>query len=148
MQATEVAELLAEFGRARREFETRLRQFSEAQLTTPLGPGGWSAREVVIHIAGWLHEAAERIPTLRAGSPPKEHDADAFNAAAVRAAADWSPAQALGAYKRAADRFAAIAADLTDKTLSEEPDVRAWLESAARVLIAEHLPDIAHAQSL
>ena len=145
MHTTDVQTLLAEFRAARRELESRLYGVDADRMTAPLMAGAWSAREVVIHIAAWLTEAAERIPALRAGSPPRNYDADAFNAAALRAAAAWSPVQALGAFKRAADRFETIAAELTDETLNEEPDVRAWLESAARVMITEHLDDLTRA---
>ena len=145
MQTTDVQTLLAEFRAARRELESRLRGLDTNRMTAPLTPGGWGTREVVIHIAAWLNEAAERSPALLAGSPPRTYDPDAFNAAALRAVAAWSPVQALGAFKRAADRFETIAAELTDETLNEEPDVRAWLESAARVLITEHLDDFRHA---
>ena len=145
MQTTSVHELLAEFRAARRRLESRLRGPDAESMSAPLSAGGGSARELVIHVAAWLNEAAERIPALLAGSPPREYGADAFNAAALRAAADWSPAQALGVYKRAADRFETIAAELTDDSLTEEPDVRAWLECAARVMITKHLDDLTRA---
>ncbi|MBI2760545.1 MAG: hypothetical protein HYX51_03860 [Chloroflexi bacterium] len=32
--------------------------------------------------------------------------------------------------------------ELDDETLDEEPDVRAWLESAARVMIMEHVGEL------
>ena len=147
--STGVAELRAEFRSVRRTFEAALRRLGADGMTTPIGArdggpvaGAWVPREVVIHIAAWLREAGERIPALMAGVPSREYDADAFNTAAVAAARDWSPALALAAYTRAADRFEAIAADLTDDDLDEEPDVRAWLESAARVLITEHLHEV------
>ena len=139
MQAAGLQELLTEFRAARRAFESRLRGLSPEQMTAPHAPGEWSPREVVVHIAAWLGEAGERIPAVMAGAPSKDYDVDAFNAAAIRAAVGWSPEQVLGAYKRAADRFEAIAAELSDDDLHEEPDVRAWLESAARVMITEHL---------
>ena len=148
------AGLLDEFRAARRALELHLRALSPEQWQTPLAggsgrlvPGAWTAREVVIHIAAWLAEAGERIPALCAGSPPRDYDVDSFNAAAIGAAEGWSPAQALGAYKRAADRFEVLAADLTDDILDEEPDVRAWLESAARVMITQHLEDLASLRS-
>ncbi len=142
MQTATVGELLAEFRDARRRFEALMRGVDEQRMTAPLAPGGWSAREVVIHIAAWLAEGCERVPALMAGAPSRDYDPDAFNAAALKAAAGLSPAGALGAYKRAADRFETIAADLRDDDLDEEPDVRAWLENAARVLITEHLEEL------
>ncbi len=142
MQATDRQQLLTEFGAVRREFEARLRALAPDRLALPPRAGEWGPREIVVHVAAWLFEAGERIPAIMAGSAPKRYDVDAFNAAAIRAAAGWSVEQALGAYMRAADRFAAIAADLSDDDLDEEPDVRAWLEPAARRLISEHLRDL------
>ena len=148
MAAATIQDSLAEFRAQRREFEARLRALDERRWTAPLEPGGWSAREVVIHIAAWLAEACERIPALLAGAAPRDYDVDSFNATAVRAAEGRTAAQVLGAYKRAADRFETIAADLRDGTLDEEPDARAWLHSAARAMIREHIPDIDRAMSL
>lgn len=141
-QTTPVETLVEEFRGARRLFEARLRALPLDQLP-PAVSARWSAREIVIHIAAWLAEGCERIPMLMAGIPPVAYDIDAFNAAAITAAERWEIRRALGVYQRAADRFETIAAELTDDMLDEEPDVRAWLELAARRLITEHLAEFA-----
>lgn len=143
MSATATAAgLLATFRRSRRDLLDMVRSFDDAQKTAPEPPGGWPARNALILIAAWLHEASERIPALMAGAPARAYEIDAFNAAALTAAADWTPEQATGAFKRAADRFEALASELTDDILDEEPDVRAWLESAARVMICSRIDEL------
>jgi hypothetical protein len=139
MQGTGVHELLAEERAARRALESRLRALSDAEWAAPLLPGGRSAHDVVIGIAARLSEAGARVPARLAGAPPRAYDAAALTAAALTVAADWTPREAFGALRRAADRFEVIASELTDDILVEEPDVRAWLASAARVMITEHL---------
>jgi hypothetical protein len=140
--ATTMAEWLAEFRTARRAFEALVRTIPEERMAAPLAPGGWSPCEIVIHTAAWLAEACERIPAIQAGSPSRAYDGEAFQAAARAAAAGWTPAQAFAAFRRAADRYEAIASDLDDDVLEEEPDVRAWVIAAARVMITEHVGEL------
>jgi len=132
-------QLMTEFRATRRRFEALVRSLDEEAMATSLAPGQWRPRDVVVQIAAWLAEAGERIPALQAGAPCREYNVEAFNAYAVAIAADWTPEQALGAYQRAADRFETLAAELDDHALDQEPGVRAWLEAAARVLIAGRL---------
>jgi hypothetical protein len=89
-----------------------------------------------------LDEANDRIPRLLAGAPSVGYDVDAFNAAAVERAAGWTPQQAFGAFRRAADRYEAIVGESDPADLAENDDVMRWLRSVATTLIDEHFDEI------
>lgn len=44
--------------------------------------GEWSARDLLAHLACWTAEAARQLESIRAGTPPKMPDVEAFNAEA------------------------------------------------------------------
>ena len=138
---TEVGQLLEEFRANRREFVRRLLPLSPEARTEPL-TGGWSARDVIAHIAAWLDEANDRVPRLMAGAPSRTYDVDAFNAVAVERAADWTAEQTLGAFRRAADRFEAIIGESDAADIADSEDALAWPRSIARSLLTEHFADI------
>jgi hypothetical protein len=126
-----LAPLLADYRAARRAFE-RAVQGQGASCLADDSP----SREAIIHVAAWLQEGCERIPSLMAGAEPRDYDPRAFETGALATANGWTRREAFGVYKRAADRFEVIASDLRDDDGDEEPNVRAWLTFAARVLIA------------
>ena len=137
----EVGQLLAEFRANRREFVRRLLPLPPDARTEPL-TGGWSARNLIAHIAAWLDEANDRVPRLMAGAPSRTYDVNAFNAAAVERASGWTAEQALGAFRRVADRFEAIIGESDAADIADSEDALAWLRSIAHTLLSEHFADI------
>jgi len=107
------------------------------QLDAPHGER--SARNLVAQLAAWLNEANDRIPRLLAGAPSVEYDVAAFDAAAAERVADWTPRQALGAFRRAADRFDVMIAESDPGELIESDEVVAWLRAAAGCLMDAHI---------
>jgi hypothetical protein len=141
MHETEVAILLDEFRRARREFIKRACTVPTERWLTAL-PGAWSTRDVVVHAAAWIDEANDGIPRLMAGAPPRDYDVDAFNAQAIARAAEWTPEQALGAFRRAADRFEAIVGESDASDIADCDDAMQWLRSIARTALSEHFDEL------
>jgi hypothetical protein len=141
MSEAEVGPLLDEFRANRREFVRRLLPLPPDARGEPL-TGGWSARDLIAHIAAWLEEANDRIPRLMAGAPPRTYDVDAFNAAAIARARDWTAEQALAAFRRATDRFEAIVGESDAADIADSEDALGWLRHAARTLMNEHFADI------
>lgn len=142
MTGDDVSLLLERFRESRRAFRERLDRIPPDAHTRAAAPGEWSARELVIHVAAWLDEANDRIPRLMAGAPDMTFHSDAFNAAAIERAAGWSYEQALGAFRRAADRFEVIIAESNPEELAGEPSVMRWIESMASELMDEHAGDL------
>jgi hypothetical protein len=141
MSEAEVRQLLDEFRANRREFVRRLLPLPPEVRTEPL-TGGWSARDLIAHIAAWLDEANDRIPRLLAGAPSRPYDVNAFNAAAVARAQDWTAEQTLAAFRRAADRFEAIVGESDTADIADSEDALTWVRSAARDLMTEHYAEI------
>lgn len=141
MSDTDVTAYLEEFRASRRELMRRLAAIPVEQRDVPPDAGAWSARDLLAHIAAWIDEANDRIPRLMAGASSNEYDVDAYNAAAVARAAAWTPDQALGAFRRAADRFEAIVAESDPAELLDSDDVMLWLRSIAGAVINEHFGD-------
>lgn len=142
MTGDDVALLLDEFRENRRSFQQRLDRIAPECRSLPPASNAWSARDLVIHVAAWLEEANDRIPRLMAGAPEVDYDSDAFNAAAVARAEGWTHEQAVGAFRRGADRFEMIIAESNPAELAEEPSVMRWIESMARELMDEHARDL------
>ena len=81
---------LEDFHRGYGKFIKRCSRLKPPQTDEVAVCGMWSAREVVAHLAGWLHEAARALNAwLKDGSPMPDYDIDAFNAASVADRADW-----------------------------------------------------------
>ena len=113
-----------------------------AEADTAAPTKATAAAEALTVAAAWLREASERIPALMAGAPARTYDCPGFTAAAIAADSGRPLDQALGGFLRAADRFAAIAADLKDEALEEEPDVHAWLVAIVDTLIPRCLAQL------
>ena len=139
MTADDIGHLLEQFRISRREFTRRLMETPAALRGQPPEPGAWSTRDLLAHVAAWIDEANDRIPRLIAGASSTGYDVDAFNAAAVARAANWSWEQALGAFRRAADRFEAIIAETEPDDILASEDALEWLRSIASVVMTEHL---------
>jgi hypothetical protein len=142
MTSDDIPLLLEQFRSSRRALLERLDRIPpEDRLHAP-SPGAWSAREILILVAAWLDEANDRIPRLMAGAPEVEHDRDAFDAAALARTEEWSYEQALGAFRRAADRYDMMIAESSADELASEPPVMRWIECVARTLMEEHAADL------
>lgn len=138
----EVGQRLAEFRANRREFVRRLLPIPPERRTVPPAPGEWSAREYIAHAAAWIERGNDRIPRLMAGAPSEAPiDQDAFNAAAVERAQDWTAEQALAALNRAADRYEAIVGESDPVDLADSEDVMGWLKNLPNHF-ANHYEDI------
>jgi len=142
MTTDDVGHLLDQFRVSRREFTRRLMEVPAALRGQPPELGAWSARDLLVHVAAWIDEANDRIPRLLAGAPSVGYDVDAFNAAAVARAAGWSWEQALGGFRRAADRFEAIVAESDPVDILASGDAMDWLRSIASAVMNEHFGDI------
>ena len=141
MDEAEVSSQLAEFRSARREFTEQARAVPSERWSIAL-PGEWNTRDIVVHAAAWIDEANDRIPRLMAGAPPRDYDVDAFNAQAVTRAAEWSPEQALGALRRAADRFEAIIGESDASDIAGCDGAMQWLRNIARTALTAHFDDL------
>lgn len=142
MDANGVREALERFRANRREFTRLVGLIPSERRLAPAASGEWSARDVVAHVAAWIDEANDRIPRLLAGAPPAVYDVDAFNAAAVARATGWTPDQAMGAFRRAADRFEAIIGESDAEEIAGCPDAVAWLRGLADRVMTEHFADL------
>jgi hypothetical protein len=134
--------LLETFRTGRRDFQQRLLLLPPDRRPSPPDPDDWSARDLFALGAAWLDEANDRIPRLLAGAPPVSYDVDAFNRAAVARAQGWSADQALGAFRRAADRFEAIVESSDPDDIAEVPAVIAWLTAMTAAVMGGRFDEI------
>jgi hypothetical protein len=142
MTRDDVQLLLEQFRSSRREFVGRLDRIAPHGRPAATLPGAWSAREIVVCVAAWLDEANDRIPRLIAGAPEVEYDRDAFKDAALVRAEGWSYEQALGNFRRAADRFDMMIAESNADELASEPPVMRWIEFVAGTLMEKHAAEL------
>jgi hypothetical protein len=56
-------------------------RLTEAQWITPGATGDWSPKDLLAHVGCWAAEAARQLECIRAGSPSRGPELDAFNAA-------------------------------------------------------------------
>jgi hypothetical protein len=118
---SDLADLLA-------AFRAEKRRILELGLAATHGP---AARDAVVVMAAWLDEVNERIPSLLAGAPPVDYDRNAFADAALERGRQLDIAGALHRFRRAADRYETMAAELSPEEIAHEPDVRLLVELAA-----------------
>lgn len=129
----DMASLLARIAAARAALEGVLDGLTEARLTAPGGPGGWSIKDHLAHLARWEYSLAAlltgqpRHAAMDVDEATYQAGADAINAilsardrarplAAVRADFDAAHGQVLAALARLGD------ADLTRTYSSYQPD--------------------------
>jgi hypothetical protein len=143
MTGENVTALVQDFSVRRRTFEQSLAALPDQAWHGDRDPDAWSALDLVAHVAAWLDEANDRLPRALIGGPAARYDVDAFNAGAVERAraAGWTRARALGAFRRAADRFETIIADLDPAEVADSDQAMRWLH-ATRDHFAEHAADL------
>lgn len=141
MTHDEVQLLLEQFRSSRRAFVGRLDRIAPRARLVAV-PGAWSAREIVISAGAWLDEANDRIPRLLAGAPEVTYDRDAFYEAALTRAEGWSYEQAIGAFRRAADRYDMMIAESNPDELASEPPLMRWIACMAGPLLEQHTADL------
>ena len=76
-------ELLAKVTQSRAEFDALMAQFSDEQMLQSMLPGGWTAKDVLAHIAWWARRGHIVISAVITGLEPEysldESDVDNVN---------------------------------------------------------------------
>ena len=118
------AELMARIHRARSALEAAIAGASEAHLTAPGDPGGWSVKDHLAHLAIWeqsllaLLEGRSRSATIGIDAVTYETtDIDGLNALLYEHHRDRPLAEVLDLFHRSHDQVLAALAPLTDVDL-------------------------------
>ncbi len=135
-------------------WETLLAAIGEARMTQPLGPGQWSVKDIVAHLAGWRVRTVGRLRAMANGQadPPNPwpahlQDDDEVNAWLHAQSRDKPLAEVLAASRQVFDDLVVAAASLPDDAQLDgqpltgavlfghfheehEADLRAWLARA------------------
>lgn len=98
---------------------------------------GWSVKDVVAHVGGWLAEAGLVLEQVRAGTfTGRDMDVEAMNAEFLAANKDVPMVMVQAEAHAAHQRFLRETRELIDIS----PDAAAWLRKAGPDHYAEHLP--------
>ncbi len=102
------------------------------QAIEPGVSDGWSAKDVVAHLAAWDWEAERRFRELSGGSTENpRYDIDAFNAAAAEERRDLSWDEALDELRRANMTFGGALAPVSAAEREGNPSYVRWVTIAA-----------------
>lgn len=104
-----------------------------ARAAAPGVCGGWSAKDVVAHLAAWEWEAERRFRELRAGNAQQQtYDIDAFNAAAVAERQDRPWDDVLDELRRANMTFGGALGGVSGAERAQQPGYTRWVTIAAQ----------------
>jgi uncharacterized damage-inducible protein DinB len=124
-----------------------LGRIPEAEIRRPRTQGAWSIHDVLAHIAAWEEEGTRRLRLLARGQGDRMvwyetmAEADRYNARAVRAARQTTPAAMLRRLARARAALVAALRRLPPRALGDPTPglpVTAWLREFAWTHEASH----------
>ncbi len=114
-------------------------RFEEPTLTEE----GWSAKDAMFHVSGWLSEAGLRLEQMRAGTfdPDSDPDRDAIeaiNRVWFESSRRMDGTDVREAIESARARMLHAWSELTEKT----PDAWTWFDESGPRHYAEHVKDL------
>jgi hypothetical protein len=125
-------ELRAEFDRV------PVARFEEPTLT----PEGWSAKDAMFHVAGWMADCAHQLERMRAGSfDPTEETRESIERqtqAWLELSRTMSPADVGTAFADSHRRMCGAFGELQEPT----PDAIEWFEESGALHYAAHARDL------
>lgn len=138
--------LLAEEARAWEEFAERLAEVAPERLEEPtVTPEGWSVKDVVVHVGGWLRECAEVLDAMVDGTwgnaaeePETPERIERVNAGHLELARTMTPAEAAASMAGARDRARRAMSILPELT----PGAWSWFEESGPLHYAKHGHDL------
>lgn len=139
-------DLLASESQGWRSFRTILDEVPLDRLEEPtLTPGGWSVRDLLVHVGGWLRACAEVLEGLRDGTwhpalaePETPGSVERVNAGHVALAQGMTPTEA-GAWLGEARARARRALGSLDELV---PEAWSWFEESGPMHYAKHSHDL------
>ena len=133
---------LARFDEDWRLVHEALDRLGEEALDAPTGTG-WRYRDLVAHAAGWLVDAAERLPQVRADPQVvfEPVDVDGFNAASLEARRDRTGAELLTELRDAEAHFRDAVAVLRADEVGDRR-ILGFLAARSYLHVDEHLPEL------
>jgi hypothetical protein len=111
-------------------------RFEEPGLT----PEGWSPKDLLFHMVGWMNECSAVLERERAGTPPPEGgvDTDTRNSNFFRASQAMSAEDVRAAVDPARERMIANFMTFDEVT----PRAWEWFEESGPIHYAEHEKDL------
>jgi hypothetical protein len=151
--ARDVAELLQRFELAPRRLDVVVRGLSATQLDTPYRPGGWSARQVVHHLADSVLNGSARFRWALTEEEPtiKPYDENGWSALADARTAPIEPSVAMfeAATRRLVLLFKTFGAKEWGRRYYHPESKRHWrLDEALALYAWHHEHHVAHISSL
>ena len=135
---TGIGALVSEEQRSWGEFQALLASLGPAQAERPgYFPEGWSAKDLLAHVAGWLAEAGQVLEQIRVGTfTGRDMDIEGRNAVFLDAN---RPQPFIVVH---AEAYAARTRLLQEvgQLVGVTPEADAWLRKAGPEHYAEHLP--------
>jgi hypothetical protein len=133
---------LARFDEDWRLVHEALERLGEEGLDAPTGTG-WRYRDLVAHATGWLVDAAERLPQVRADPQVvfEPVDVDAFNAASLEARRERTGTELLSELREAEARFRDAVAVLRADEVGDRR-ILGFLAARSYLHVDEHLPEL------
>lgn len=113
-------------------------RFEEPTLT----PGGWSPKDAMFHVAGWMRDCAEQLARMAAGSfDPIDETREAIerqNQRWFEVSRSMSPGDVRTDFVGARERMVGAFASLDDVT----PVAVEWFEESGALHYAKHVADL------
>jgi hypothetical protein len=124
------------------EFEGALARIPDERLSDPGALPGWSVKEMLWHVAGWMREAADHLARMREGTYAEPEDSDEITDARNAAFAEQARAMDVAAVRSGLDD----ARELLLRRWSELPTADEvaveWFAGETYEHYEEHLPDL------
>jgi hypothetical protein len=132
------------------QISAMLEGLGDAALLRPIRPDGWSARDIVAHLAGWYELAAARLALIVRGeqervAPIDEAEVDGINAALHARDAGRSVDEVREQYASAGARVRELLAAMSDELWQAQQSpvpIARWLPAFSYEHDDEHAPEL------
>jgi hypothetical protein len=144
---TDVTRLLAEEAEAWRLLDEAFRQIPEDRFEEPtLTAEGWSPKDAMFHVAGWMGDCGRQLERMRDGSfDPDEETGETIerqNEAWFEASRTMAPGDVRERFTASRRHMVQAFGELGSRSATPMPEAAEWFEESGALHYAKHVDDL------
>jgi hypothetical protein len=124
------------------EFDGVLAQIPEERLSDPGALPGWSVKEMLWHVAGWMRDAADHLARMREGTYVEPEDSDEITNARNAAFAEEARAMDVAAVRAGLEAARELLLERWEELPDPDEPAIEWFAGETYEHYEEHLPDL------
>ncbi len=130
------------------EFDGALAQIPEERLSDPGALPGWSVKEMLWHVAGWMREAVVQLDRIREGTFQEPEDSDEITDARNAAFAEEARTMDVAAVRAGLEAARELVLTRWEELPMVDETAVEWFSGETYEHYEEHLPDLRRAAGM